>query len=191
MPQSRGRKPKPVAKLATTKPVVKPARPEPSRMKKLWGGLIATASFILGTLVLWPQVTIEATSSPEATNPFSGVFKVENGQIYPIEDVHIEAYMWCVKMGVGTDTTPPSLCMKGNIASSKNEWNHRTIDAHDAYEITAGDVLFSSPNLLYADISVRVTYKPWFIPIHFEREQRFYTRRKDDGEVEWLHKPLA
>ena len=33
----------------------------------------------------------------------------------PSERVDIEAYLWCVKMGTGTDTTPPSLCEKGNI----------------------------------------------------------------------------
>jgi hypothetical protein len=192
MPQSRGRKPKSAAKIVSTKPGAKSLTAEPSRIKRLLGALAATATFILGALVLLPQVTIEATSSPQPPNPFSGVFKIENGQIYPIEDVRIEAYMWCVKMGTGTDTTPPPFCNKGNLASSKKEWNNRTIDAHDAYEITVGDVLFGTPNgLLYADISIRVTYKAWFIPIHFEREQRFYTRRKDDGGVEWLHKPLA
>jgi hypothetical protein len=160
-------------------------------MNKLWGGLITTISLILGALVLWPQVTVEPTSAPQPSNPFSGVFKVENGQFYPIEDVRIATYMWCAKMGTGTDTTAPSLCKKGNIASSKKEWNNRTIAGHDAYEITVGDVLFGTPqHLLYADISVKVMYQPWFVPLRVEREQRFYTRRKDDGEVEWLHKPL-
>jgi hypothetical protein len=35
--------------------------------------------------------TNEPANAPEASNPFSGVFKVANGQIYPIEHVHIQA----------------------------------------------------------------------------------------------------
>ncbi len=168
--------------------------PKASPPKKRLGWVVTAISLLLGAVgltAIWPQVTIDPTNAPQPSNPFSGIFKVENGQLYPIENVRIEAYMWCVKMGRGTDTTPPSMCMKGNIASSKREWNGRTIADHDAYEVTVGDVLFSTPQyLLYADISIKVTYQPWFIPYRLEREQRFYTRRKDDGEIEWLHKPL-
>jgi hypothetical protein len=160
-------------------------------MKKWWGGLITTISLGLGALVLWPQVSITPTGPPQPSNPFSGVFKIENGQFYPVEKVAIEAYLWCGKIGSGTDSTPPTMCKKGNIANSKKEWNNRTIAGHDAYEITVGDVLFSTPHrLLYADISIKVMYQPWFVPFRLEREQRFYTRRKDDEEIEWLHKPL-
>jgi hypothetical protein len=182
MPRSRRRKSNPAAKAVPD---------NPSRMKKWWGAAITTVSLILGALVLWPQVTIDPTNAPQPSNPFSSVFKVANGQLYPINHVRIEAYLWCAKIGTGTDTTPPSMCMKGNIPGSKREWSDRTIADRDAYEITVGDVLFGTPqHLLYADISIRVLYQPWFVPIRLEREQRFYTRRKDDGQIEWLHKPL-
>jgi hypothetical protein len=132
-------------------------------------------------------VTIEPSNAPEASNPFSGVFKVTNGQIYPIEHVHIQAYLWCTKMGNGTDTTPPSFCEKGS-PSSMSAWNH-DIAPHGSRQIDAGEVLYGTPHaLLYAEISITVSYQPWFLPISLEREEHFYTRRKDNGDVEWLSK---
>jgi hypothetical protein len=194
MPRSRRRKPKPpVAKTAAARTSPKlPSPPPPKRWGwKLWGGLGAAISFIIGSLVLLPQVTIDPTSTPQPSNPFSGVFKVENDSVYPIKHARIVAYLWCAKLGMGTDTTPPSLCMKGNIPSSKSDWDDRTIAPHDSYEVNVGDVLFGTPQrLLYADISIKVTYQPWFLPSALEREQRFYTRRKDDGGIDWLHKPM-
>ena len=111
-----------------------------------------------------------------------------NGQIYPIEHVHIQAYLWCVKMGTGTDTTPPSMCEKGNIPSSMPAWN-QDIAPHGSRQISAGEVLFVTAHaLLYAEISIKVSYQPWFLPVALEREDHFYTRRKDNGDIEWLSK---
>jgi len=150
--------------------------------------ILSVVSAIVGILALLPDVTIEPASAPEASNPFSGVFKVANGQIYPIEHVHIEAYLWCVKMGAGIDPTPPSVCEKGNIPSSRSQWN-QDIAPHGSRQIIAGELLYGTPRaLLYAEISIKVSYRPWFLPISLEREDRFYTRRKDNGDIEWLSK---
>jgi hypothetical protein len=185
MPTSKGRKPKPPAQPSTTKE--KP----PNRTNGRWGRFITALGILLGIVglvALLPDVTIEPSNAPEASNPFSGAFKVRNDQFYPIEHVHIQAYVWCVKMGTGTDTTPPSTCKKGNIPSSRPEWN-QDIAGHDSRDILAGEVLYGTPHaLLYAEISIEVSYRPWFVPIPLEREDHFYTRRKDDGNIEWLTK---
>jgi hypothetical protein len=152
--------------------------------------LFATLTGAVGLTVLWPRVTVEPTDASEASNPFSGIFKVANLQNYPLHEVRIEAFLWCAKIGRSTDTTPPTMCERG-MASSKREWNHRTIGADDSYQVEVGNVLFATPSaLLYADISIKVTFEPWFISRDFHREFRFYTRRKDDGTIEWLHRPL-
>jgi hypothetical protein len=78
------------------------------------------------------------------------------------------------------------------MQSSRHEWNKRTLTADEAYElISFGDVLFATPSiLLYAEISINVTYTPWMLPYHLNKEIRFYSRRKENGEIDWLHKPL-
>jgi len=65
------------------------------------------------------------------------------------------------------------------------KWNQ--IEAH--IEFVATFILFTkSP--FWLRLSINVTYTPWEIPYHFNKEIRFYSRRKEKGEIEWLHKPL-
>jgi hypothetical protein len=77
-------------------------------------GLFAAA---VGLLNEWPRPTIEVTNAPEASNPFSAIFKVANTRFYPLDDVRIQAYLWCAKIGRGTDTTPPTMCKRGMASS--------------------------------------------------------------------------
>jgi hypothetical protein len=195
MPESRGRKRKKLAVVAAQVARSEAAPPAQSRrgVGRVARALITLFTILAGAVgltVVWPRVTVEPTDVSEASNPFSGIFKVANLQNYPLHDVRIEAFPWCTKIGRGTDTTPPTRCERG-MPSSKREWNHRTIAADDSYQVEVGNVLFATPAaLLYADISIKVTFEPWFTPYHLQREFRFYTRRKDDGTIEWLHRPL-
>jgi hypothetical protein len=196
MPVSKVRKKRPVQPAAA---INKPPSPPPAKTHWWWwgwlkwivgalGGAVAVASTIIGLLALLPAVTIEPANAPEASNPFSGAFKVANSQFYPLWHVRIDAYLWCVRMGTGTDTSRPSFCEKGNIPSSMPAWN-QDIASHGSREIVAGEVLYGTPRaLLYAEISIKVTYQPWYLPISLEREDHFYTRRKDNGDIEWLSK---
>jgi hypothetical protein len=196
MPESRRRKPKKQRQVATQMGTSKAAtaqsiRAQPKRrVGKVIAALVTLFTVFTGAVVLWPRVTVEPTGTAEASNPFSGVFKVTNAQFYTLEDVRIEAILWCVKIGLGTDTTPIDRCERG-MPSSKHEWNKRTLTADEAYEISLGDVLFATPStLLYAEISVNVTFTPWVVAYHYNKEFRFYSRRKEKGEIEWLHRPL-
>jgi hypothetical protein len=115
---------------------------------------------------------------------------VTNTTFYTLEDVRIEATLWCAKIGLGSDTTPVDRCERG-MQSSRHEWNKRTLTADEAYEISLGDVLFATPSaLLYAEISIDATYTPWVL--HTTSTKRFASTlgRKENGEIEWLHKPL-
>jgi hypothetical protein len=44
------------------------------------------------------RVTVEPTSAAEASNRFSSIFKVTNTTFYTLEDVRIEATLWCAKL---------------------------------------------------------------------------------------------
>jgi hypothetical protein len=188
MPVSKGRKPKPTPKISA--PKKRPPALPPSS-KKWWArvaGILTFGMAVVGlTIAIWPKLTIEPTKDPQASNPFSAAFKVTNGQFYPIESVHIQAYLWCVKMGTGTDTTPPRMCVRG-LPSSKRQWDG-DIGPYGSRDIVLEDVLFATPNfILYAEISIKVTYQLWIVPFPRELERRFYSRRKDDGQIEWLNK---
>jgi len=72
-----------------------------------------------------------------------------------------------------------------------HRWTKHTLEAHEPYEITPGDRIFITPGaLLYAQLSIFISYQPWILPFHLpEKEFRFETRRLSDGRIEWLHIP--
>ena len=49
-------------------------------------------------------------------------------------------------------------------------------------------MIFITPGgMLYSQISIYVSFKPWIIPIWWpEQEYRFETRVRSDGKVDWL-----
>lgn len=189
MPESRRRKPKNKNRGSTsgTKPTV-PERK--GHIGKIITILVTAFTLFAGAVVFWPRVTTEPTAAADKSNPLSGYFRVTNTQFYPLEDVRIEAILWCTKVGLGTNTSPIDRCEPA-MPSSKHQWNKRTLQGDESYDIPLGDVLYVTPSaLLYAEISIRTSYTPWIVPIHLSKEFRFYTHRKDDGQIEWLHKPL-
>jgi hypothetical protein len=51
--------------------------------------------------------------------------------------------------------------------------------------------MFVTPDaLLYAQMSIFISYRPWELPFHLIKERRFETRRMSDGKVEWMHIPV-
>jgi hypothetical protein len=72
-----------------------------------------------------------------------------------------------------------------------HRWTKHTLEGHEPYEITPGERIFVTPGaLLYAQLSIFISYQPWILPIHLsEKEFRFETRRLSDGKIEWLHIP--
>ena len=53
-----------------------------------------------------------------------------NTTFYTLEDVRIEATLWCAKIGLGSDTTPVDRCERG-MQSSRHEPNKRTLTADE------------------------------------------------------------
>jgi hypothetical protein len=164
-------------------------RPESrlSRALKVVGSIGTVLGLIYAILLFWPQISVEPTATADSSNPLSGYFKITNEQSYPLTVVSIEASLRCAKIGTGNDTGPLDKCLP-SMRSANQRWSKHTLDAHEPYEITPGDRIFITPGgLLYAQMAIFVSYRPWLLPIHREKEFRFETRRLSDGRIEWLH----
>jgi len=190
-------KPKPKRPRGAVPPVEKkeiPAQSEEwwSSWKRLFAVIGGIATVLgLGSTIMhyWPQISVEPTAAAEPSNPFSGYFKITNDQGYPLTNVGIEASLRCAKLGRGDDTSPPKECLP-SMHNSKTVWTNHTLEPHEPYEITPGDLMFVTPGgLLYAQISIFVSYRPWRIPWTMTNELRFQSRRLSDGKIEWLHIP--
>jgi len=157
-------------------------------LKKL-GPTGAALALVYTVLRFWPILSIEPTAAAEPSNPLSGYFKITNEQVYSLTDVGIEVSLRCARIGRGDYTAPMSNCQP-SMSTSKQLWKNHTLEPHEPYEITPGDLIFVTPNsLLYAQISFFVSYRPWKIPYHLTKELRFESRRRADGKIEWLHIP--
>jgi hypothetical protein len=62
----------------------------------------------------------------------------------------------------------------------------------ERYDIRLNDAIRNAPpiKISYADISIIITYKPWFILIRREKEFRFTTITKGDGKLSWFSRPV-
>ena len=157
-------------------------------IKKL-GSIGAVLGLLYTGLRFWPELSIEPTAAAEPSNPISGYFKITNEQVYSLTDVGIEVSLRCARIGRGDNTAPMDKCLP-SMRTSKQLWSNHTLEPHEPYEITPGDLISVTPGgLLYAQISFFVSYRPWRIPYHLSKELRFESRRRADGKIEWLHIP--
>lgn len=159
------------------------------RTIKVVGGIGTILGLLYTISQLWPEISVEPTAAAEPANPFSGYFKITNERGYPLTDVGVETSLRCARIGRGSDTSPSDKC-EPSMHTSKRLWTNHTLEPHEPYEITPGDLLFATPGaLLYAQISIFVSFHPWNLPIPFKKELRFELRRHSDGKIEWLHLP--
>ena len=138
----------------------------------------------------WPLVSVEPSVAADlASNPLSGYFKITNEQVYAINDLSVEVSLRCAKIGRADDTSPIKKC-EPSIHTSRQRWTQHTLDAHQAYEVSPGEMLFVTPGaLLYAQLDIFVSFQPWQLPWSFQRPFRFETRRSSNGSIQWAHIP--
>jgi hypothetical protein len=160
-----------------------------TKTKAVVTGAGAILALGLSIMHYWPEISIEPSAAAEASNPFSGYYKITNEQAYPLTNVGVEVSLRCWKMGLGSDTSPLKSCLP-SMHTSKTLWKGHTLEPREPYEITPGDLMFVTPGaLLYAQIDLFVSYYPWILPIPMTKELRFQSRRLSDGRFEWLHVP--
>lgn len=184
------KRPRPVAKRNSIRtPISQKPTSRLARGVGVVSGIGTVLTLVYTILRFWPQVSVEPTAAAEPSNPLSGYFKVTNEQGYPLTDVSVEVSLRCARIGLGDNTSPMDKCLP-SMHTSKQRWTKHTLEPHEPYEITPGDLIFVTPGaLLYAQISFFVSYRPWKIPYHLDKELRFESRKRADGKIEWLHIP--
>jgi hypothetical protein len=169
--------------------VRRPFRKAIALIVKVAAGLSAVIGLPFAISHSWPQISVEPSVAADlVSNPLSGYFKITNEQTYPIEDLSVEVSLRCAKIGRGDDS-PIKDCIP-SMHTSKRRWTKHTLDAHEPYEISPGEMMFVTPGaLLYAQLDVFVSFQPWKVPWRFDRPFRFETRRLSDGAIQWVHIP--
>jgi len=209
MPKSRGRKPKkkkaqqtevaskksaPPAAVASKKsaPLTTVASeksawiPLPSR---LFAGFLAICT-IVGLIVFWPRLIVEAVGQIDPLRPFPITFKITNTGFIPLESV--QPAIGLCDFWTGSPKNLPDQC-NGPLGSYQmRQWFVSTLARDETTEVRLDDLFNIIPPAQFgaADISIKVAFNPWIVPIHWQREFRFQTRPERDGKLSWIARPL-
>ena len=189
MPKPKGRK---IAKRRVPQ-LQKAVAPAPmaksdgwSSKGKTWLAIIVSVFGLVAAIAKFsPQISIEPSAPADRPNPFAGYMKITNDQFYPLSDVSVTVFSWCMRIGLGTNTSPVDRCDR-SMPGASHRWSPHSLAPHEPYEITPGDVLLVTPPtaLLYAQISVSVRYEP-SVPA-FPSHQRIAVRDTEVGR--WAHR---
>jgi len=210
MPKSRGRKPKkkksqqtevaskksaPPAAVASKKsaPLTTVASeksawiPLPSR---LFAGFLAICT-IVGLIVFWPRLIVEAVGQIDPLRPFPITFKITNTGFVPVESV--QPAIGLCDFWTGSPKNLPDQC-NGPLGSylQMPQWFVSTLARDETTEVRLDDLFNIIPPAQFgaADISIKVAFNPWIVPIHWQSEFRFQTRLERDGKLSWIARPL-
>ena len=210
MPKSRGRKPKkkkaqqtavaskkstPLTAVASKKsaPLTTVASeksawiPLPSR---LFAGFLAICT-IVGLIVFWPRLIVEAVGQIDPLRPFPITFKITNTGFIPLDSV--QPAIGLCDFWTGSPKNLPDQC-NGPLGSylQMPQWFVSTLARDATTEVRLDDLFNIIPPAQFgaADISIKVAFNPWIIPIRWQREFRFQTRLERDGKLSWTARPL-
>jgi hypothetical protein len=157
----------------------------------LLGILVALLSFV-------PRVTIVSTGSVDAENPFSVGFTITNTSPMPVplNDVN-------VRVSIGQSLTeplpfkPPRKFTSADTAFTFQDWVGHKLQIDESFTITLVHLIalgkvppYVPARLSGADVALIVEYRPWILPWHVRRIQRFVTARQSDGKLYWYSIPL-
>ena len=186
MPKSRKRK-------QTAKKTNPPKSQPPTKwwtpLRRIIAGGAATIAFLAAALALLPRVSIEQALAPDVSTGSWGTFEIANTGYIPLTDTR-------TSMGIcfigGAITEPPNYVCHGPLKSRSHfmPWDHPWLGIDEKFTIGL-DKLIQFPPGRYADISLIVSYKPWFLPWRMEKEVKFVTMLARDGREYWSARPAS
>ena len=160
----------------------------PARM--MWGVFLAFCT-IIGLNALWPRIVVEPIGQIDPSDPHPIIFKITNTGFMPLWNVQ-PGFGLC-EFATGVPHNPPERCQKelGSVLIMP-QWHVSELSRDEPTEIRFDELISLQPPAKFADadISVVVTFYPWFMPNRMRLEYRFQTRLEEDGKLSWVPRPL-
>jgi hypothetical protein len=159
-------------------------------------GAVATLlTLVIGFLSFFPRVTIVSSGPPmDPQDPYSVLFNITNTtpMLITLNDVNVGVLVGQIVIGPPTPFKPRKSLPDRSYNMTSVDWEGHKLRVDETYTITL-DHLFalgkeplSKPTTLTgADIGIVVEYRPWILPWHFRKIQRFVTDRHSDGKLYW------
>jgi hypothetical protein len=158
----------------------------------LWGSVVVT--IVAGFFYFLPRVTVEPSGVYDPSYPSPLTFTISNINVVPLRDVQPSLGVCFISYS----EPPEDINHCNGPAGSKlafTPWFVKWLDVDEKYQIIIEDALRikdSPKQITNADITIAVTYTPWFMPSWWRntKEFRFITRRLSDGKIHWVPVPL-
>ena len=150
---------------------------------------------ILGLIALWPRVVVEPIGQIEPSDPHPIIFRITNTGFIPLWNL-LPGFGLC-SLDIISDPAKPTNPQGGCQHSLESilvrrDWFVSVLARDEHTEIRLDDLfdIKAPAKLGYADISVVLSFNPWFFPKTKKLEYRYYTRVEKDGKLSWVPRPL-
>lgn len=167
----------------------------PPRLR-MFRAIVLLAAFWVSSaasvLFFFPRITVEPSASYDPSSPSAVTFTISNANIVPLRDVQ-------VAIGIGSMALSPRLILKG-VASEgvpatflkpPDNWTAKWLNPDEKWQISLEDEFVGFQPIENADITIAVTYSPWFVPFWRPTKQfRFIARKLSDRKIYWIPTPL-
>jgi len=187
MSKSRKRKPK------TKKEAPPPPLPPPTKwwtpLRGIVAGGAATIAFAAAVLTFLPRVSIEPAMAPDVATGSWGTFEIANTGYIPLTGTRTSMGLCFIG---GRINEPPNYACHGPLKSRFHfmPWDHPWLGIDEKFTISLGNLIQIPPGG-YANISLILSYRPWFLPWRVEKEVRFVTMLARDGREYWSARPAS
>jgi len=170
-------------------------------MGGVWACLLVVATLLgilSGIAFFAPSATVDFGDLADPANLLSVLTTVKNDGAVTLYDVSVELGLCTVQgsTAAGKPVTMRGACQStGDLESLMvlDKWQHHKMLSGEKYSVAISE-LFSRmqiSHLDYADISIAVSYRPWYFPlIHRTRQFRTVGAREQSGSYEWRFIPL-
>jgi hypothetical protein len=168
--------------------------PPKRKPQKIVWGTVSVVATLLAFLVLWPRVTATIANPPiDPQNVLSASFSISNTGNIPLNHVNISVIVSYLSIApknhVIVQMAGPDMGTgKQGLDFVNPSWQNHQIDTNESVTISPEsqvDVKVSE-----ADIVIRTSYEPWFIPVRLEKRFRFVARKDGSGNIYWRAWPL-
>jgi hypothetical protein len=176
--------------------------PRASRSAKVINAVVTFVSVALGVLglvVFWPRVTVEAAREIDPDAPQGISLKITNTGVLPLRNLQPAiGFGVLAPQGVPVPDLPVTGPFTGRLAF--RPWFAKSLAMDEQYEIkldatssAANDGIFFFPpdyKLARLDFSLVLVFNPWIFPVRCEKEFKFATRIESNGKLSLMPQPI-
>ena len=164
-------------------------------------GILTASGFLLAVLTFLPRPTLDVGPPSDPLDPLTAPVTIGNASLLPLENIQIGIGVCTLaathngKRFILRDPAARPDCY-GSLDtiftySKWRGWEGHTLTADEKEMVLMSDLLsiFQIQSITSANVAIRVSFGPWFLPITREKPFHLLTRKLDNGSYIWVQSP--